>query len=205
MDGHSFYKPNSFKLDNIIKLRLACDTGAADPVAGILGKSCFVGTKHWIQVNVYTYKKVITVYNKYTATLCKCNRPRNDAFRGEYFNMILLATLLKICVSSILHSLPCSSTVFPFFFFFYIFFFFFNFFFLFFCCYKTQVLHTRVLPLVFFRIRIRMVKIVTLNQTMLRLLRRRLVVTRVQTEVITIGLEVVQINSTQHSPVIRVC
>ena len=118
MDGHSFYKPNSFKLDNIIKLRLACDTGAADPVAGILGKSCFVGTKHWIQVNVYTYKKVITVYNKYTATLCKCNRPRNDAFRGEYFNMILLATLLKICVSSILHSLPCSSTVFPFFFFF---------------------------------------------------------------------------------------
>ena len=97
MDGHSFYKPNSFKLDNIIKLRLACDTGAADPVAGILGKSCFVGTKHWIQVNVYTYKKVITVYNKYTATLCKCNRPRNDAFRGEYFNMILLATLLKIC------------------------------------------------------------------------------------------------------------
>ena len=46
MDGHDFYKPNSFKLDNIIKLRLACDTGAADPVAGILGKSCFVGTKH---------------------------------------------------------------------------------------------------------------------------------------------------------------
>ena len=99
MDGHSFYKPNSFKLDNIIKLRLACDTGAADPVAGILGKSCFVGTKHWIQVNVYTYKKVITVYNKYTATLCKCNRPRNDAFRGEYFNMIVLATLLNnMCI-----------------------------------------------------------------------------------------------------------
>ena len=81
-DGHPFFFPSAFDKDNIIKLRLACDANNVNAVAGVLNTDCFVATRHWIQVNVYTYRKQITIYNKYTQTLCKCNPPRSAAYQG---------------------------------------------------------------------------------------------------------------------------
>ena len=81
-DGHSWFNPSATNLNNIIKLRLACDTTSSPAVAGLLNTNCVVTTQHWIQVNVYTYNKLITTFNKVTSTLCKCNRPRPNAYRG---------------------------------------------------------------------------------------------------------------------------
>ena len=73
-NGHALFK---IGLPNIIKLRLQCEAGGtgSPAVAGIINQDCHTSAYNWIQVDVFHYSRVVTLYEKYTQVLCKCGRP----------------------------------------------------------------------------------------------------------------------------------
>jgi hypothetical protein len=74
-NGHS----NLFNIGqpNIIKLRLKCEAGGTAAVAGIINQDCYSSAHNWIQVDVFHYSRVVTIYERFTKVLCKCGRPRD--------------------------------------------------------------------------------------------------------------------------------